>query len=122
VIHREVVRDAEEPGGERRRAEAELADRLEHLEERLRREVLGVVPVADAHVQVAVDPVEVDQVQLLERLAVSLLAALDEAADVVAVRTCGTGGLLRLVGRGHQMLDARVMRPRTPPSPGAGTA
>ena len=49
------------------------ADRLEHLQERLRREVLGVVPVADAHVQVAVDPVEVDQVQLLERVAVALL-------------------------------------------------
>ena len=64
----------------------ELADRLEHLEERLRRQVLGVVTVADAHVQVAVDAVEVDEVQLFERVAVALLTALDESADVVAVR------------------------------------
>ncbi len=82
VVHREVVRDPEEPRRERRRLPAEPADRLEHLEERLRRQVLGVVPVADGHVQVAVDPVEMDQVQLLERLAVALLRALDERADV----------------------------------------
>ena len=39
-------------------APAKVAERLEHLQERLRRQVLGVVPVADAHVQVAVDAVE----------------------------------------------------------------
>ena len=44
-------------------------DRLEHLQERLRRQILRVVPVADAHVEVAVDAVEVEQVQLFERLA-----------------------------------------------------
>ena len=59
------------------------ADLLEHLQERLRREVLGVVAVADADVEVAVDPVEVDQVQLLERVAVALLAAGDELAHVL---------------------------------------
>jgi hypothetical protein len=84
------VRDPEEPGRERRRLEPELADRLEHAHERLRRQVLGVVPVADGHVQVAVDPVEVDQVQLLERAAVALLAPLDELADL------GSGGPLVL--------------------------
>jgi hypothetical protein len=50
-------------------------DRLEHLQERLRRQVLGVVAVADADVQVAVDAVEVDQVQLFERGAVAGLRA-----------------------------------------------
>src|SRR5579862_710495 len=83
VIHREVVRDPEEPRRERRRPPAEPPDRLEHLQERLRRQVLGVVPVADAHVEVAVDPVEVDEVQLLERVPVALLGAVDERADVL---------------------------------------
>ena len=93
VVHREVVRDPEEPGREGRRLEAELADRLEHAQERLGRQVLGVVPVPDGHVQIAVDPVEVDQVQLLERCAVALLAALDELADLRA-----RGTLLRRLG------------------------
>ena len=39
--------------------------------------------VADAHVEVAVDPVEVDQVQLLESVAVALLAAGDELPHVL---------------------------------------
>src|SRR5207244_3751868 len=73
VVHREVVRDPEQPRRERRRLPAELADRLQHLQERLRRQVLGVVPVPDRHVQVAVDAVEVQEVQLLERLAVAVL-------------------------------------------------
>src|SRR5581483_11785680 len=81
VVHREVVRDAEQPRGERRRAPAELPDRLEHLQEGLRRQVLGVVAVADAHVEVAVDAVEVDEVELFERLAVAALRTVDEAAD-----------------------------------------
>ena len=85
VVHREVVGDPEEPRRERRRLPAELADRLEHLQERLRRQVLGVVPVADADVQVAVDPVEVDQVELLERAAVALLGALDQRADALGL-------------------------------------
>src|SRR5438067_2317647 len=38
--------------------------------------------VADAHVQVAVDAVEMEQVQLLQRLALALLRALDQSADV----------------------------------------
>ena len=78
VVHREVVRDPEEPRRERRRLPAEAADRLEHLHERLRGQVLGVVPVADAHVQVAVDAVEVEQVELLERVAVAFLRPRDE--------------------------------------------
>jgi len=45
-------------------------------------QVLGVVPVPNRHVQVAVDPVEVDQVQLFERSAVTLLAALDQPPDL----------------------------------------
>ena len=59
------------------------ADLLQHLQERLRREVLGVVTVADADVEIAVDPVEVDQVQLLESVAVALLAAGDELPHVL---------------------------------------
>ena len=57
--------------------------------------------VADAHVEVAVDAVEVDEVQLFERVAVALLGALDEPADVVRRLT---GGLL--LGR----LGAHVLR------------
>ena len=41
------------------------------------------MPVADAHVQVAVDPVEMDQVQLLERGPITRLRALHELADVL---------------------------------------
>ena len=80
VVHGQVVRDPEEPGRERGGLEAELADRLEHLQERLSREVLGVVPVADAHVQVAVDAVEVEEVERLQRLSIALLSELDQAA------------------------------------------
>src|ERR1019366_8038123 len=47
------------------------------------RQVLGVVAVADTHVQVAVDPVEVDQVELFERSAVALLGTADEAAHAL---------------------------------------
>ena len=82
MIHGEVVRDPEEPCGERGGAPPELADRLEHLQERLGRQVLGVVAVADAEMQVAVDPVEVEQIERLERLAVPLLSVLDEPAQV----------------------------------------
>ena len=106
VVHREVVGDPEEPGRERGRLEAELADRLEHAHEGLRRQVLGVVPVADGHVQVAVDPVEVDQVQLLERAAIALLAPLDELADL------GRGRPL-LLGLGHRETGAPRRRSPT---------
>src|SRR4029078_296813 len=47
VVHRQVVSDPEEPGGKRRGLPAKAADRLEHLQERLSRQVLGVVAVAD---------------------------------------------------------------------------
>src|SRR5579884_2233832 len=83
VVHREVVRDPEQPGRERSRLPLEAADLLQHLQERLRRQVLGVVAVADADVEVAVDPVEVDEVQLFERVAVALLAARHERAHVL---------------------------------------
>src|SRR5262249_1361893 len=82
VIHGEVVRDPEEPSGKRRRLPAEALDRLEHLEERLRRQVLGVVPVADAQVQIAVDAIEVEEVELLERVPVAFLRPGDEVADL----------------------------------------
>jgi len=81
VIDRQVVRDPEEPGRERRRPPAELADRLEHLQERLRGQVLGVVPVPDRHVQIAVDAIEVLEVQLLERVTVALLRTGNELFD-----------------------------------------
>ena len=105
VIHREVVRDAEEPGGERRRLPAEAPDLLEHLQERLRREVLGVVAVADADVEVAVDPVEMDEVQLLERLAVALLPARNEVAEM----------LRRLVDRSVPLTHPLGRTPQTGP-------
>jgi hypothetical protein len=76
------VGDPKEPRGERRRLEAELPDRLQHAQKGLRGQVLGVVPVSDRHVQVAVDPVEVDQVQIFERRPVTLLSALDEPPDL----------------------------------------
>ena len=60
----------------------EPLDRLQHLEKRLGRQVLGVVPVADAHVQIAVDAIEMEQVELLERSAIALLAAFDEPPNV----------------------------------------
>ena len=101
MVHRQVVGDAEEPGGERCRLPAEALDRLEHLQERLSRQVLGVGPVADAHVQVAVDPIEMEEVELLERFAVSLLSPLDESPQVVGRvhgrRRGSTSGFL-----GHQ--------------------
>ena len=114
VVHREVVRDPEEPGGERRRAPAELADRLEHLQERLRRQVLGVVPVADAHVQVAVDPVEVDQVELFERVAVALLAELDEPPNLLVLGGRASAGGLAPARRSHPAPTPR-RRIRQPP-------
>src|SRR5262249_54904490 len=80
VVHGEVVRDAEGPRRERRRLPAEATDRLEHLQEGLRRQVLGVVAIADADVQVAVDAVEVDEVELLQGGPVPLLGAVDEHA------------------------------------------
>ena len=49
VVDGEVVRDAEEPGGERHLAPFEALDRLDHLHEGLVGEVLGVVLVADPH-------------------------------------------------------------------------
>ena len=85
VVHREVVGDAEEPGRERGRLPAELPDRLEHLQERLRRQVFGVVAVADGDVQVAVDPVEMNQIELFERATVALLGALDEGAHALCL-------------------------------------
>ena len=105
VVHREVVRDAEEPRGERRRLPAEAPDLLEHLQERLRREVLRVVPVADADVEVAVDPVEMDEVQLFERLAVALLPARDEIAHMLS----------RLVDRPFRRLHPPASTPKTGP-------
>jgi hypothetical protein len=82
VVDREVVRDPEEPRRERNRLPPEPADRLEHLEERLRRQVLGVVPVAHAEVQVAVDAIEVGEVELLQRLAIAGLRTLDQRANL----------------------------------------
>ena len=40
------------------------------------------MPVADAQVQIAVDAVEVEEVELLEGVAVALLATPDEGAHV----------------------------------------
>jgi hypothetical protein len=42
--------------------------------------------VPDADVQVAVDPVEMDQVQLLERSPVAMLRQIHELADVASTR------------------------------------
>ena len=81
MIHRQVVRDAEEPGGDRYLAPLEGPDSLEHLHERLVREIFGVVAVPHRHLQVAVDAVEVHQVELLEGLSVAVLGALDEPAN-----------------------------------------
>src|SRR6188474_110611 len=103
VVHREVVRDPEEPRRERRRAPTEAPDCLEHLQEGLRRQVLGVVPIADAHVQVAVDPVEMEQVERLERLAIAALGKLDETLQILRAAPCrGT--------RAHWLTLPRVLR------------
>jgi hypothetical protein len=40
------------------------------------------VPVADRHLQVAVDAVEMHEVELLERLPIAFLGAFDEPADL----------------------------------------
>jgi len=82
VIHREVVAMRKSHAENGARLPPEPLDRLEHLQKCLRCQVLGVVSVADAHVQIAVDAVEVDQVQLFERCPLTLLATLDETADV----------------------------------------
>jgi hypothetical protein len=44
------------------------------------------VAVADAQVQVAVDAIEVEEVELLERVAVAELRALDEGPDLLRLR------------------------------------
>ena len=97
------MRNPEEPGGERCRLPAELPDRLEHLQEGLRRQVLGIVLVPDADVQIAVDPVEMDQVQLLERVAVACLRSLDERAHAF-------GLTLLLLSAGVAHSDCRARR------------
>src|SRR5437870_1895677 len=78
VIHGEVVGDPKEPRRERRRLPAEATDRLEHFQKRLGGQVLGVVAVADAQMEVAVDAVEMEEIQLLERVAVTLLRSSDQ--------------------------------------------
>src|SRR5262245_21547841 len=90
VIHREVVRDSEEPCGEGSRLPAEVADRLEHPQKRLGREVLGVVAVAHADTQVAVDAIEMEEVELLERITIAVLCPLDDRTrvDCPAVASC----------------------------------
>ena len=42
-----------------------------------------VVAIADAHVEIAVDPVEMEQVQLFERDALAALRAFDELPHVI---------------------------------------
>ena len=82
MVDREVVRDPQEPRGERRGLPAEASYRLEHPQECLRREVLRVVAVADTDVQVAVDAVEMKQVELFERVAVAFLRPRYEETQV----------------------------------------
>src|SRR5580765_1816044 len=82
MVDREVVRDPQQPRGKRSRLPAEAADRLEHAQERLRRQVLRVVAVADGDVQVAVDAIEVEQVELFERVAVAFLRPRYEKSQV----------------------------------------
>jgi hypothetical protein len=59
------------------------------------------VAVADVHVQVAVDAIEVEQVELLERLTLALLSLLDESRQILgrsaAAQRGRAGGL-----RGHR--------------------
>jgi hypothetical protein len=61
------------------------------------------MPVADADVEVAVDPVEVDQVQLLEGVAVALLAARDELPHVLG----RFARRVALCGRAHPVVVPR---------------
>ena len=82
VIHRQVVRDAEEPGRKRSAPPDEAVDRLEHLHEGLLGQILGVVPVADRRLEVGVDAVEVERVELAERVAVAGLGPGDERPHV----------------------------------------
>src|SRR4029450_8931631 len=78
----EVVRDPEEPGRERHRPPPEPVDRLERPDERLVRQILGVVPVRNRELEVAEDPVEVDEVELLERRSLAALRPLDQPPDI----------------------------------------
>jgi hypothetical protein len=82
VVHGEVVRDPKEPRRDGHLAPLEALDRLEHLHEGLVRQVFRIVAVADTHLQVAVDAVEVHEIQLFERLSVPFLGPLDEAANL----------------------------------------
>ena len=104
VVHRQVVRDPEEPSREGRRLPLEAADRLEHLQERLRRQVLGVMPVAEAHVQVAVDAVEMEEVELFQRRSLTLLRALDQPPQLPRRLACprpsGLGRFVRHPAQG----------------------
>src|ERR1043165_8456946 len=72
---------------------------LEHLEKRLRRQVFGVVPVAHAQVQIAVDAVEMHQVEGFERLSIASLREIDQPTEIGRGRGDSRGHLPPLPGR-----------------------
>src|SRR5207237_2293008 len=86
---------------------AKPADRVEHLDEGLRRQVLGVVPIADTQVEVAVDAIEVKEVQLFERVAVPTLGTLDKRAHCCASHSASAEADSAFAGEALDVDDPR---------------
>ena len=77
VVDRRVVRDAQDPGGERHDARLVAAERGHQLGEDVLRDVLGLVLVAHDRADVAVDVVGVAEVEEAQRVGVAVLGARD---------------------------------------------
>lgn len=78
MVGRGVLRDPEEPGRERDCAILIAVDPLEHPAERLARQVLGIVAVANAEDEIGLDPVDVQVIETRQRVAITRAPPLHE--------------------------------------------
>src|SRR3990170_239075 len=89
-----VVRDPEQPGGKRRFPPLEPLYRVQHPQEHLFGEVLGVVWVAHAGKDVTVHSGEIETVQLGQRRFITRLRGIDYSALAVSVQVRAHGAIL----------------------------
>lgn len=104
VVDGSVPRYPEEPSRERNGAVLVAVDPLQHLAERLARQILGVVAVAYAERQIRLDPVDVQAVEMRKGIAVTRATSLYEHA------------LFGGCGRLHGPSLSRTSSPRSHPS------